>query len=67
MKKEQRQALTNAMYLKCNNWDFDIEDGREGWRDPQNNAHYFEMEALTIQLLRDESKFKPFKREPRAF
>ena len=63
--KEQKEALTNSMYLKNKGWLFTLVDEVGwGWIDPKTKEHYFEKEALQIQLIRDNSSNPRFGKEP---
>lgn len=59
--EKQRKALTDAMYLKRHGWSFThLDDIGWGWIDPKSKRHYFEKDALQIQLIRDAAKNKRF-------
>ena len=63
--EEQRKTLRNATYLKRNGWLLkELPDVDWGWIDPKTEEHYFEKDALHIQLIRDASKNKRFAKEP---
>ena len=63
--EKQRKVLTDAMYLKRHSWSFTQFDGIGwGWVDPKSGEHYFEKDALQIQLIRDNSANSRFGKEP---
>ncbi|MBU0977964.1 MAG: hypothetical protein KKD18_06100 [Nanoarchaeota archaeon] len=65
---KMKKALTDASYLKRQGWSFEmLENVGWGWIDPKTKEHYFEREALQIQLIRDASKNKRFGPEPHPF
>jgi len=66
-KNAMRKAVQNAMYLKLKGWIWAVEEGRKGWIDPKTHVHYYQKEALQIQLIRDARKNKRFRSEPMPY